>query len=327
SDEIKAYARFTSNSANLNLAARHIWLAYMPMTELNFRIGRFPIPFGHEGTVRPTEKVREIFISEYTQNVGGALNANYDIGAMAYGSLFDNALEYKLYTGNGVVRTVADSAGMVAASATTAQPDNNDAKQGILNLKFKPFTGVFVGGAYALGDFTNTNMINGVSVQRSRATAYDLNAGYEMNNVFRVSGEYATTRHDQMALEGDAGLLGNAPRTQLTANRVNEYILKATYLGVADWEFGVRYSVIDPKNFEAELAAGLSRESKISFALGYKFAGSAQLNAEYSRVNTDLNYLNNYDPALVAAAVNTYRINPCEDPFDDIYALQLGLQF
>lgn len=342
-DQWKSYARFsirggTAGGQNINVAARHLWIAYMPMRELNLRVGRYPVPFGNEGYTRPTEKVKDIFISEYSQDFRGALNANYDVGITAFGTVVDGMIDYKLYLGNGAITTVADSVNtainnsgvttMVAnigANNSALTPDINDAKQVIGQVHIRPFTGAYVGGSYAAGDYSNANRVNNVSIDRARFTAYDLFAGYTLPDVFKVSGEYVTTRHDRMSLESDAGVLGGpAVRSQLVANRVNEYIVKAYYLGVSDWEFGVRYSGVDPKNFEAELAAGYSYETKLSAAIGYKFAGSAMLNAEYSHVNTDLNYLDKYDAAALAGA---YRIAPSADPDDDIFALQLTLHY
>lgn len=335
SDQWKVYGRFSMRSSALPAAVRHLWAAYTPMPELNFRIGRSAIPFGNEGTENPTEKIRRIFISDYTQDNRGSLLSNYDIGVMTYGILAGGMADYKLWVGNGAVTTVADSInyainGTAAGTLTmmpgnTASPDANDAKQVVGNIKFKPFAGAYLGGSYAAGDYSNLNQVNGVAIQRARFSAADVYAGYELANVFRAAAEYATTRHDRMSLESDAGLSGApALRQALVANRVNEYVLKAFYLGVPDWEFGVRYAVVDPKNFEAELAAGYSMEKKISAALGYRFAGAASLNAEYSHIDTDLDYLGKYNAAAIAGS---YIVNPSADPDDDIFALQLALQF
>ncbi len=339
-DQWKAYARFAirGGSANLNTAARHLWIAYTPMREFGLRVGRYPVPFGNEGYTRPTEKVKDIFISEYTQDFRGALNANYDIGVTAFGTVVDGMIDYKLYFGNGAITTVGDSINrginnsgqtyMVAnigVNNSALTPDINDAKQVIGQVHVRPFANTYLGGSYAAGDYTNDNLVNNVAIQRARFTAYNLFAGYTLPDQFKVSGEYATTRHDRMSLESDAGVIGApAVRQELVANRVNEYIVKAYYLGLRDWEFGVRYSGVDPKNFEAELAAGYSYETKLSAAIGYKFAGSAMLNAEYSRVHTDLSYYDKYNAAALAGA---YRITPSVDPNDDIFALQLTLHY
>lgn len=338
SDQWKAYGRFSirGGTANLNTAARHLWIAYTPMPEFGLRVGRYPVPFGNEGTQRPTEKVKDIFISEYSQDVRGSLNPNYDIGLMAFGTVVNGMVDYKLYVGNGAITTVADSVNVAinasglttmvsGANSSAASPDINDAKQVVGQIKVRPFAGAYVGGSYAAGDYTNLNQVNGIAIQTARFTAANAFAGYELANVFRVGGEMVTTRHDRMSLESDVNVIGApAVRRELVANRVNEYVIKAYYLGVSDWEFGVRYTGIDPKNFEAELAAGYSYETKLSAAIGYKFAGAAMLNAEYSHISTDLNYLDSYNAAAIAGA---YRISPSADPDDDIFALQLTLHY
>jgi len=194
----------------------------------------------------------------------------------------------------------------------------------LVNVCFKPFTGAYIGGAYTAADYTNTQVSLLVPVMRAKATAYDVNAGYEYGNIFELSAEYARTRHDKITA---AYALGNPPMAVagvMAQNKVNEYIVKAIYTGVADWEFGVRYGVVDPANTEAEIAAGYSMEKKLSFGAGYKFARAAFLKGEYSWLRSNYGYVNQLS---MGTAAGVQRQNPTQDVQDDIFALSLGLQF
>lgn len=321
-DWVKAYGDFNVvNAGNLGLVEGYINLAFMK--EFNVRAGRMQVPFGYERTQRPVAGQDEVFVSEYSQDASGALLRTYDVGVQAFGTVASGLVDYSLFIGNGAINTVADSNGLLGASAAVnanannVTPDNNDAKQYGLNVCFKPFTGATVGGAYFAGDYTQPLVAAG---NRARFSAYDFNAAYEYGNIFAVSGEYATTRHDKMS--GDFPYYTTASTGTLVQNRVNEFILKAIYTGVADWEFGVRYGAVDPKNVEAEVAAGYSYERKVSFAAGYHFARAAFLKAEYSWVDNDFAFTDKAAP--VAARI---RQNPTQDVDDDIFALSLGLQF
>jgi hypothetical protein len=312
-DWVKAYGEVdVLNAGNLQLQQGYINLAFMK--ELNVRAGLMQVPFGYEPTQRPTVGNEEVFVSAYSQQARGALQRQYDIGVQALGTLANGMVDYNLVMTNGAINMVAG-----AQNNNQNTPDTNDAKMYGVNLCFKPFTGAFVGGSYFAGDQTlNVGTVNLVQpIDRGKFTAYDINAGYEYGNIFSISGEYATTRADLASAEW----LNNATfGTTRVAQRVNEYILKAIYTGVADWEFGVRYGVVDPKNIEAEIAAGFSAERKTSFAVGYKFARAAFLKAEYSILNTNFNYATN-------ANIGNSRQNPVKDINDNIAALSLGLQF
>ena len=326
-DDLKVNGCFRVRTGTNGVTARQLSAAYILHPQATLRVGLFSRPFGYEGAGRPGTTKSEVFISEYAQDARALLNNKTDVGVMLSGTLQDKRFEYSLYAGNGCARTVADSPALSTtglANAASATPDADDAKQLNANLRWNVMTVAFVGGGYVAGDMANRNTLAGATVGRSRFTAADAYGVWDIAQQLLVSGEYATVRHDQMALESDAGVVGNPARTQLTATRVNEYILKAVYHGIPDWECGVRYTVVDPTNFEAELLAGYSRERKLSVAIGYQFAGSAQLRAEYSRLITDYDYLNAYDPVLLAGQ---YRLNPNEDPDDDIVAVSLGLQF
>ncbi len=314
-DWVKAYGEFNVLNGG-NLALNEAWIDLAFMREFSVRAGRMQVPFGYDRTVRPGIGVDEVFVSEYTQQANGALLGRQDNGVQAYGEVLSGLLAYNLFLGNGAISTVADSGGMVAAAQ--ASPDIDDAKQLGLNLQYRPFTGAYVGGSYFAGDYTNTNP--SVTGSRSRFSAYDLNAGYEHNGLFLVSAEYATTRHDKLTADYALGVMPAASGVEEA--RVNEYILKAIYSGLADWEFGVRYGVIDPKSIEAEQLAGFSAERKVSFAAGYRFARAAFLKAEYSWLDTDFK---NYDK--IANVAGRVRQNPAQDIDDDIFALSLGLQF
>lgn len=318
-DNLKVVGSLRVNNPANAFVIRNAYADYTVNDAFKLRLGRQLVPFGREQSVRPTVGREEVFISSYAQQARGALNNTYDVGVQVYGKLLENALTYRVFAGNGAINTVADSASLVANSQGV--PDIDDAKLLGGALNWQPFAGAFIEGSYFTGDFTNTNVSGG----RSRYSAYDVNAGYDIANQVLVSAEYATTRHDGLLLESDAGAVGApAVRTNYLAAKVNEFIVKAVYHGRPDWQFGVRYSVIDPKSFEAELRAGFSREAKFSAGVAYAFAGKATLKAEYSRLITDLDYYSHYD----AAAVNgQYRLNPSADPADDIFALQLGLQF
>jgi len=300
-DWVKAYAEFDANSgaAQLTMEQGYINLAFMK--EFNVRAGLQNVPFGLERGVRPTVGQEEVFVSDYTQQASGILLKHTDVGVQAYGSLANNMVDYNLFVGNGDV-------------TTSRLTDDNDAKQLGANVNFKPFTGANIGGAYMAGDY-NVLGVAAIPDGRAKFTAYDVNASYEYGNIFAVSGEYARSTFDKAAADyNDAA--------QRVSNRSNEYILKALYTGVADWEFGARYGVVDPKNLEAEQALGFSNERKLSFAAAYKFARAATLKAEYSLVDTDFNYITNYVPG--AALI---RQNPTQDINDDVFALSLGLQF
>ncbi len=321
-DTLKAYGCFRYRDGTAGITARLLYAAWTPLPQAGVRIGMFSRPFGLEGERRPDACGCECFVSEYAQDARSLLNNKTDIGIMLSGKVADGMFDYSLYAGNGVARTVADSASMANNASVT--PDIDDAKQFNANLRWNVVSGAFIGGGYVAGDMRNTNTLDGVAVGRSRFSARDIHGAWDIAQALRLSAEYATVRHDKMALEGDAGLVGNPARTQLTAVTVNEYIVKAIWHGLPGWECGVRYSVIDPKSFEAELLAGYSCERKVSFAIGYLFANATQLRAEYSRVMSDYSFLNAYDPALIAGQ---YRLNPAAEPDDDIFALALGAQF
>lgn len=317
-DWVKAYGEVdVFNAGNLALQQGYINLAFRP--EINVRVGLQDVPFGMERGSRPTVGQEEVFVSDYSQDANGLLQIRRDVGVQALGTLANGLVDYNVFVGNGAPSTV--SSGDIAASLAT--PDINDAKQVGVNLNFKPFTGATVGGAYYGADYTTTVANNGALTNgQARATAYDLNAGYEYGNIFALSAEYATSRHDKASPA--YALAVPAPGANTVAqNRVNEYIIKGIYTGVADWEFGVRYGVIDPKNIEAEAQAGYSIERKVSFATGYKFARAAFLKAEYSWLRTSADYVTRNQ----ALAAGTVRQNPTEDVDDNIFALSLGLQF
>ncbi len=324
-DWVKAYGDFNvNNGGNLGLVEGYINLAFMK--EFNVRAGRMQVPFGHERTTRPTAGQDEVFVSEFSQDAQAALLRRYDVGVQAFGTLASGMVDYNLFVGNGVTSTVADSDGITApnsvsaaagAATSNATPDINDAKQVGINLVARPFTGAFIGGSYFAGDYTQPLVTAG---NRARTSAYDINAGYEYGNIFSITGEYATTRHQQMT--ADFPYYVTAAAGTLVENRVNEFIVKAIYTGVADWEFGVRYGAVDPKNVEAEMDAGYSYERKMSFAAGYKFARAAFLKAEYSWIDTDFNFTDR-----AANVANNVRQSPAVDVNDDIFALSLGLQF
>ena len=325
-DWVKAYGEYdVLNAGGINLQQGYINLAFMK--EFNVRAGLMQVPFGLEPTQQPTVGNEEVFVSAYTQQANGLLQRQYDVGVQALGTVASGMVDYNVFVGNGALNTVHDNActapavPTVVSTVSDVTPDNNDAKQVGVNLCFKPFTGAFVGGGYFAGDYALAagSTDNGQAIQQAKFTAYDVNAGYEYGNIFSVSAEYATSRFDRLSNAYNVGT--QQWGTDRTAQRVNEYILKAIYTGVADWESGVRYGVVDPKNLEAEMAAGFSAERKTSFAVGYKFARAAFLKAEYSILNTNFNYTNNM---LAATGV---RQNPTKDVADNIAALSLGLQF
>lgn len=333
SDNTRVFAMLALRNGATTIMPRALWGEYAFSPALKLRAGRFLQPFGLE----PASRWGEHFISEYTQDGRGSLQAIYDQGIMALGTSAGGMVDYRLYAGNGAVTTVGDSLNYAISAApgastaylllgnSTATPDIDDAKQVIGSLTLRPLPGLMLGGGYATGDYTNLNTVNGACVQRARFSAVNAHASYERAGAFRVSGEYAGTRHDRMSLESDAGVTGApAVRTQLVASRVNEFILKAFYLGIPDWMLGVRATVVDPKNFEAELAAGYSRETKLSAAVAWRITGKYQFCVEYSRIVTDLDYLNAYDPAAVAGS---YRINPAADFDDDFVTAQFAALF
>lgn len=324
-DWVKAYGEVdVLNGGNLQLQQGYINLAFMK--EFNVRAGLMQVPFGYEPTQRPTVGNEEVFVSAYSQQARGLLQRQYDVGVQALGTLASGMVDYNVFVGNGALSTVVDNGNNVAIAGTpitgsNVTPDTNDAKQIGVNLCFKPFTGAFIGGGYFGGDYAlNTGSVDaGQAISQAKFTAYDVNAGYEYSNIFSISAEYATSRFDKRTLSYNT--LTQANGADRVSQRVNEYILKAIYTGVADWEFGVRYGVVDPKNLEAEMAAGFSAERKTSFAVGYKFARAAFLKAEYSILNTNFNYTTN-----MTTAANV-RQNPTKDVNDNIAALSLGLQF
>lgn len=319
-DDLKAVGVFNVRSTGAAaFAVNDVYVQYA-LAGQSLQAGRIKVPFGREQAVRPTVGREEVFISAYAQPARGALHNLYDIGLQLSGPLPGGQLSYRLFAGNGGISTVADSNAM--ARNSQASPDINDGKQLGGVLTWKPLAGVSIEGAYFAGDYTNTNA--GAGGNRARFSAYDINAGYDVASLLLLSAEYATTRHDRMLLESDAGAVGVPTVRGLTAARVNEYVLKAVWHGSPDWQAGVRYSVIDPKDFAAEVAAQYSRERKLSLAVSCAFAGGARLKAEYSRVLTDLDYYAGYDAAALAGQ---YRLHPETDPDDDIIALQLALQF
>jgi len=328
-DWIKGYAEVTAGSAGLGLTLREGYANLAFMKELNLAAGLMEVPFGHEHAVRPDAGIEEVFISEYSQDARATLQTQSDIGVKVFGTVGSGLIgggvgmiDYQVFVGNGGATTVADTG--IANPEAGQVIDRNDAKQVVLDITIKPIQGLYVGGGYSGGDYTNANP--GIQNARARFSAYDFNAGYDIANVLLISGEYATVRHDKMREDFQFGMTAQANTLQQV--RVNEYVIKAIYDGIQDFELGVRYGVVDPKQMEAEVLAGYSMERKLSFGGEYKIARGAVLKAEYSMVMTDLNYLDAYSLANALVNVNqNSRISPSEEMDDDIFALQLGLQF
>lgn len=335
-DWIKGYAELNANSAALQLAVREAWIELAFMKEIGLRAGVQEVPFGREHVVRPDAGVEEVFISEGSQDVNAILATQADAGMQLAGTVGSGligggvgAIDYALYLGNGTINNVA-VAGRTATVLNTADTvftvnggsaavDNNDAKQFGFNLTIKPIQGLYVGGAFFAGDYNNGQTTNG----RAKFTAWDVNAGYDVANVLLLSAEYARASHADAL---GAFSLGDQPTTQgYMAAEEAEWIIKAIYDGIQDWELGVRYAVVDPKNIESEIAAGYAQEQKLTAGVEYKIARGACLKAEYSMVDNSMEHLSKLNAAAAGAGI--VRLNPAVDPDDDIFALQLGLQF
>lgn len=314
-DGIRLYGEFntTGGAFGLNYAYAEIALPH----DLTLTVGQQDVPFGNEYTVRPGIGccIDEVFISEFTQAPAAALLPGVELGVSVSGPVVEGLADFSISVLTGSLPSAADSAGV---TGWIGGLDNNDAKSVGARLEVRPHPCAFVIASFLAGDYSNPFRTDG----RAKYTASGLALGYAPVEALQLTGEWAATRHD--GLMYDFGMGSTAPAGALTAARVNEYIVKAIWTGIPDFELGVRYGVVDPKNLEAEVDAGFAKEEKLTFGVLYFLAENMRLKAEYSRVRTALDYFDLYDAATLGAGATAVVSN---DPRDDIFALQIALQF
>ena len=193
---------FTSRSG-----LRDAFIAIRPAPEANVQLGQFKVPFSHE----ELRSKRYIDFVERAAVVNSTVNPSRDIGAMLYGRLGGDLLQYQLAGMNG---------------AGQNRHDDNSDKDVVARLVLAPLAdvgpsflrGVDLGGAVTWGNqpadsAATASSISGVTetgfsffpaVARSgKRLRWDLQGAW-VNGPYSLSGEYIETDEGRDGL-GDAG--------------------------------------------------------------------------------------------------------------------------
>lgn len=107
-----------------NGTVRDAFMEWKPRKEFHLRFGQFMIPISQE------DYTSLIWNELAERSVVSRLNPNRDIGLHGYGTLFDGVLDWFAGVNNGQ-STLSDAGRSVS--------DTNDQKEGVLNLRVRPF--------------------------------------------------------------------------------------------------------------------------------------------------------------------------------------------
>lgn len=313
SDNVIAFAEIVYNDDDGSVTMDNVW-AQVNLTDwFRVKAGKFDRPFGEE--YQYAESISEVFaLRSIVQDANGALLSDtigsdsvnpvpYELSSGLNGEIVVGAqingdykmASYALWVENGALPALAVKADSTDYSVqSTPSTDNDDAKSVGLSLRVKPLKDLQIGADYVTGDYRHDK----------RAKGFNLNFQYDLLGQFLLRGEYADIEHEDYL----ADVSGDSVDAEY-----KYYIAEVTYHGLKDWQFGVRYSAIDPDNETTEEAANFEKIEQYQFAVQYNISEGAYLKAEYAIRDTDRK------AGFYGATTN--------DPDDDLFVVQLAVEF